>query len=323
MPSIHDSYLGLAEETTYGTAVAPARFLEMVSEGISGKYERINSDAYRAGQRVLHKDRFAPNPKGAEGDIKIEGQDGSLGLLLKHALGAVTSGAPDVDGFTTHTVTVADLAGLSLTVQVGRVDTTGTLHPFTYEGGKIKSFEFGNAVDGVLNMTFDFDFSKETIGAGTGAYAAATPTYNTTSQLFTFVGGQVDIGGTAFGVSDITLKGDNKLKTDRWSTAGKREPLEEGHREYTFELKGEFEGLAHVDRVAALVASDTLASVELKWASPQGGELVVSIPYGRFDEGPVNFDGAKIPELALKGMAVWDGSTSPVTITYKSKDVAP
>ncbi|MDM4718458.1 phage tail tube protein [Micromonospora sp. WMMA1363] len=204
MPSVHDSYVGLAEETTYGTPVAPARFLEMVSEGFAGKYERINSEAYRAGQRVLHRDRFAPNPKGAGGDLKIEGQDSGLGVLLVHAFGAVSTGAPDGD-VTPHTITVGDLAGKSLTVQVGRVDNAGTLHPWTYEGGKIASWELSNAVDGVLELSFEFDFAREYIGAGPGAYAPSTPTYSTTGQLFTFVGGSVDIGGAPFGVSEISL----------------------------------------------------------------------------------------------------------------------
>lgn len=322
MTSIHDSYLGVAEEVTYGTAVAPARFLEMVSEGLAGKYERIDSEAFRAGQRVLHKDRFAVNPKGGEGDLKLEGQDSSFGLLLKHALGAVSTGAPS-GGFTPHTFTVGDIKGKSLTVQVGRADNTGTIQVFTYEGGKIKSWELSNAVDGVLNVSLDMDFEKETIGAGAGAYALSTPTYSTTGQLFTFVGGSAKIASTDFAVSDISVKGDNKLKTDRWFTTGKAEPLGEGLREYSFELKGEFDGLTQLNRVASAVASGALATLDLKWTSPQGGELSIAVPVARFDEAPVNFDGAKIIEQSLKGMILWDGTASPLTITYKSKDATP
>ncbi|MDG4826021.1 phage tail tube protein [Asanoa sp. WMMD1127] len=322
MAAVHDSYLGMVEEVTYGTAVAVARFLEMTGEDLKGKYERIDSEAFRAGQRVLHKDRFQPNPKGAEGSIKLEGMDSGLGLLLKHALGSISSGAP-TGGFTTHTATVGDLRGKSLTVQVGRVDNAGVLHPFTYTGCKVKGWELSNAVDGVMNLSFDLDSAKENIGAGAGPLAPATPTYSTTAQLFTFVGGVVNIAGAPFGVSDISIKGENKLKDDRWSTVGKREPVEEGLREYSFELKGEFEGLAHAQRVAALLASGTIAAVDCTWASPQGGELKLTIPVGRFDAGAVNFDGAKLIDHALSGMALWDGSASPVSVAYKSKDATP
>lgn len=322
MASVHDSYLGLAEELTYGTAVAPARFLEMTGEDMKGTYERIDSEAFRAGQRVMHKDRFQPNPKGAEGSLKLEGMDSGLGLLLKHALGTIASGTP-AGGFTTHTATVGDLKGKSLTVQVGRTDNTGTVHPFTYNGVKVKSWELSNAVDGVLNVSLDLDGKAEKIGAGTGAFALATPTYGTGAQLFTFVGGVVNIAGAPFGVSDISIKGDNKMKTDRWSTVGKREPVEEGLREYGFELKGEFEGLAHANRVAGVLSSDAIAAIDCSWSSPQGGLLTVTIPFGRFDEGSVNFDGAKLIEQALTGMVLWDGTVSPITVAYKSKDATP
>ncbi|GAB3847276.1 hypothetical protein GCM10029963_28440 [Micromonospora andamanensis] len=322
MASIHDSYLGIAEETTYGTAVAPTRFLEMRSETLAGKYERIDSEGYRAGQRVLHKDRFQPNPKGAAGALNLEGMDAGMGLLFEHAFGAVSSDEPE-GGFTTHTFTVGDLKGKSLTVQVGRVDNAGQLHPFTYSGGKIASWELTNAVDGVLQASFEMDFAAEHIGAGAGAYAVATPTYTAGSQLFTFVGGTVDVAAAPFGVSEITLSGDNKLAAERWSTVGKREPLEEENREYSFELKGEFEGLAHAERIAAALAAGTLATLSLRWTSPQGGELEITAPVARFDEGPVNFDGAKIVEHAIKGRILWDGAGSPLTVAYTAKDATP
>lgn len=326
MSSIHDSYLGIAEESTYGTAVAPTRFLEMVSEGLAGKYERIDSEAFRAGQRVLHRDRFQPNAKGAEGDLKLEVQDGSFGVLLKHMLGNISSGAP-VGDFTTHTATVANLTGKALTVQVGRTDNLGNLHPFTYEGVKIKEWELSNETDGILELSLDLDAEAEFIGVGGGAYAVATPSYNTTSQLFTFVGGVVSIGGTEFSVSDVSLKGDNKLNVERWflrtGATTKKEPLEEGLREYTFEVKGEFDGLTQIQRVASATAAGAYATMQLTWNSPQGGQLDISIPVARFDEGPVNFDGAKIIEHPLKGTVLWNGTDSPITMAYKSKDATP
>lgn len=325
MSSVHDSYLGLSEESTYATAVAPARFLELVSEGMAGKYDRIDSEAFRSGQRVAHRDRFQPNPKGAEGDLNLEVLDGSFGLLFKHMLGTVSSGAPS-GGFTTHTASQGDLRGKSLTVQVGRVDNTGTAYPFTYDGCKVKDWELSNAVDGILKLKVNLDSAKENIGAGAGAYALATPSYGTTNQLLTFVGGTVAIGGVEFAVSDVSLKGDNSLKTDRYfvrTTAGKKEPLEEGLRKYTFDLKGEFEGLTHANRVASVAATGAYATLSATWNSPQGGQLAVTIAVARFDEGPVNFDGAKIIEQGLKGIVLWDGAASPVSIAYKSKDVAP
>ena len=169
------------------------------------------------------------------------------------------------------------------------------------------------------------DFEKETVGAGTGAYAAGTPTYAANSTLFAFNGATVTVGGSSFGVSDISFKGDNKLKTDRYFTGNsgaKKEPLTEGLREITWNLKGEFDGLTHANRVAAALASGALAAIVSTWTSSGGGELTVTVPFARFDEGSVNFDGAQIIEHDLSGVALEDG-TSPITVLYKTKDTLP
>lgn len=322
MASVHDQFVGLANESTYGTLVAPASFYEFQSEGVSGKYERIESESVRAGAKVLRTDRWAPNPKGAEGDLKLEVLDKGFDVLLKHMLGTEAAGTPSA-GFQTNTYTLGSLAGKSLSTQIARVDNAGNLIPFHYKGGKVKGWELSNAVDGILNLSLDMDYATEIVGAGAGAQALATPTYPTGSQLFTFVGGAVTVGGTEFAVSDASIKAENNLKTDRFFLRGsggattKKEPLEEGLREYSFELKGEFEGVTHYNRVAAATNAGATAAIVLTWDSPQAGQLLVTLPFGRFDEGPVNADGMKIVELNLSGKALTDGAASPITIAYK------
>lgn len=322
MPTFHDTYVGYAEEPSYAPVsfTAPTNFVEFLSEGISGKYDRIESEGLRAGVKVLRQDRWERNPKGAEGDLKAEVLDVGFSLLLKHALGALSSAAP-VGGFTTHTVTLGDLKGKSLGVKVGRVDVGGTIRPFDYSGGKVKGWEFSNAVDGILQMSLDMDFAKETPGG-----SAATPTYPAfNSQLLTFAGGFCTIGGTDFAVSDVSVKGENGLKTDRYAlrsggnSTTKREPLTEALRTISFDLKGEFEDLTHYNRIAASTTAGAQAALILQWDSPQGGQLKFNIPVARFDEAPVNVDGAKVLDQALSGKALWDGSSEPITVTYKEK----
>lgn len=320
MAQFTDTYVGCVDEVTYGTFLAPTNFYEFLSEGLQGKYDRIESEGLRAGATVLRSDRFAPNAKGAEGDLKFEVLDVGFDLLLKHMLGGLSSAAPAA-GFTTHTGTLGDLKGKSLSVKVGRVDAAGTIMPFDYSGGKVKSWELSNAVDGILNLSLDMDFAKEATGG-----AAATPTYPAfPSQLFTFTTGVVNIGGVAFPVTDVSVKGENGLKTDRYAMRGansttKREPLIEGMRGLTFDVKGEFEGMTHYNRVAASVAASTIATLDATWDSPQGGQIKVTMPFARFDEAPVNVDGAKVIEQTLTGKGLHDGSaTQPITVLYKAK----
>jgi hypothetical protein len=323
--TVHDSYLGMVEEATYATAVAPARFFEIENETIAGKYSRIDAKGVRAGTRVLRTDRWAPNFKGADGTVKLEVQDSNFGLLFKHALGALSAGAP-VGGFTPYTFTIGTLTGLSSTWQVGRYATDGSLTPFTYAGGKIHNWELTSAVDGVLGMSLGLDFATETQPAGTGAFALAIPTYPSGSQLFTYIGGTATVGGTAFAVHDVAVKGDNKLKVDRFFMANnnvKKEPLEQEMRTVNWELKGEFDGLTQFNRVSSVTAAGATAAIVMNWATPQGGALTVTIPNARFDAGPPHVDGAKVPEISFTGMALDDGISPPISIVYKTKDAAP
>lgn len=327
MATVHDSFVGIGEEASWATAIAPTKFFEFTGESIAAKYERIESEALRAGSKVLRTDRFQPNPKGAEGDLKLEVLSKGFGVLFKHmfgngALGTVTG------GFTPQTHTIGTLQGKGLTCQVGRVDALGALTPFTYSGGKVTAWELTNAVDGVLELSVSLDFATEKAGAGTGATALAVPTYVTGSELFTFTGGAVTVASTEFAVTDVSVKGDNGVKTDRYflrtgvNSTIKKEQLEEGMRSYEVELKGEFEGLTHYNRVASATAAGALAAVVLTWDSPSGAQVKVTVPNLRFDEMPLNADGAKIVEAALKGVALDDGTAGAIKLEYKSQDAA-
>ncbi|MEU9975090.1 phage tail tube protein [Streptomyces sp. NPDC051014] len=320
MATIHDSYFGAADETTYGTAVASSKFFEFTDEGIEGKYERIESEAIRAGTRVLRADRFTPNAKGAEGDVKMEVLSGGFDFWLKHMLGTVSSGAPS-GGFTTYTATLGDLNGKSFTAQVGRVDNTGTKTPFTYEGGKVKEWELSNAVDELLKLSLTMDFAKETIGAGTGAYALGTPTFVPNTKLFSFNGGTVTVGGSSFEINDFSLKASNGLKDDRYfirSGGKKSEPLESDLRKFEWSIKGEFNGTAQIQRVASALAAGAVAQITVTWDGPDGSQFKVDMPFARFDEGPVSVGGFEVVSQDLSGIALTDGTASPVTLTYKA-----
>ncbi|MFF7233950.1 phage tail tube protein [Streptomyces sioyaensis] len=317
MATVHDQYFGVADESTFGTGVAVSKFFEFQSEGIEGKYERVNSEAIRAGTKVLRSDRFATTAKGAEGDVKLEVLSGGFDFWLKHMLGTVTAGTP-AGGLTTYTATVGDLNGKSFCAQVGRVDNTGALTPFTYEGGKVKEWELSNAVDELVTLSLTCDFASEKIGPGSGAYAAGTPTYVANTKLLAFNGGSVKIAGADFAVSDFSLKADNGLNVERYfiRAGAKGEQREEGVRSYEWSLKGEFAGTAHMNRIASAVASGALASIEASWTGPDGSVLKVEMPFGRFDEGPVTAGGFETVAQELSGIALTDGAASAVKITY-------
>jgi hypothetical protein len=167
---------------------------------------------------------------------------------------------------------------------------------------------------------FDLDAAKETLNAT--AATPVSPAFST--QLLTFVKSEILINGAQFAAMDASLKLDNKLNTGRYAARGaasttKREPLNEAFRELSFELKGEFENMAQYSRVASASEAGATASLSMTWESPQGGQLVATAPFARFDEFPVNVDGAKIIESSLSGVLLSDQVQQPLTLTYKAK----
>jgi hypothetical protein len=322
LTTVHDQFVGTADETVYGTPVAPANFYEFLTDGISGAYERIEAEGIRG--PVLRADRFAPNPKGAAGDFEVEVLDKGFDFWLLHMLGAVS-----VDG-TTQAVTAVpgETHGKSFSYHAARYASgTDSLIPFAYSGGKVTEWELTAEVDGILKAKATCDFATEYIDgkAGSGSAvpeaALAVAAYPSDAQLLTFIGGSVTVGGSGFPVSQISVTGNNGLKVDRYAMRGansttKREPKEEAMKEFGFSLTGEFEDTSHSERVASLLATGALATVVLHFDSPQGGTLDISLPAGRFDEGPVNAAReVTTQELTGKALQPVDG-TDAIQVVY-------
>jgi len=323
MATIFDGYFGAVDEVAYGTGLPVTKFYELTKESINGKYERIESAGLRNGTYAARADRFVPNPKGAAGDMESEVINQGYAFWLKHMLGTVT---PTGTSPKTYAATVGPLKGKSFTAQANRVDSTGLDNVYTYEGGKVASWELSNAVDGLLMLALTFDFAKETIGAGAGAYAKATVVYPTTGVLLSFVGATVTVGGTPFDAKDVSVKCDNGLKVDRYGIRAngttKLEPLEDALRNVEVSFNGEFQSVAHEQRVASLTASGVLAVVSMKWQTPDTLHSVqVDVPACRFDDATVNIGGQGMLEQKMTGTGLTPAAGgSPVTVTIITPD---
>lgn len=322
------SQLGVVKEVTYGTPVVVTRFFEMVSESIAEEYARVESASLRDSQRVLRADRWAPNFKGASGTVELEVMSKGFGFWLEHMLGTVTTSGPAETTAYTHVGKIGSLTGKAFTCQVGRPDTSGTVRAFTYEGGKITGWELSNSVDGVLIARLDTDFENVLT-----ATALATDSYPTAMEVLTFVGGSVSIGGSALSVTDFTLRANNNLKTDRYfvrANTQKKEPLENGMREYTVSCTVEFEDMTQYNRVASATVAGAQADILAKWEGSLAGAttlkntLQVDLDTVRWDSFTPQVSGPELLTATLEGKVVDDGGADgPVKLTYITRDVTP
>lgn len=303
--------LGLAAESVWGTAVTVTRFLELISENIQLEVERTESAGIRSGQRVIRSDDWIAGTRKVSGPMEFELSTRNMALLFEHALGTVTSMA----GPTPGTLSPADLTGKGLTVQVGRPDVAGTVIPYTFNGGKVASWELSASVGEVATLTLDMVFKDQTT-----ATALASASYTSGLGLFTFVHGAVTIGGSTVPVRDISVSGDNALKVERLYVGGSliSEPLENGRREYAFEIEADHSGTVLPGRIE----SGAEAALVLTFTS--GGSIVKLTTNARFDEGFSNLSGMEILSQPLSGKLVATGADSTALLVHvTSGETAP
>lgn len=225
---------GFAAETSWGLPVTVTRFVPLVEESVQTEIERLESDSIIAGARVMRSSQWTPALRRSEGDVGIEVFDGSIGLLLEHMMGAVTSTGTNP---ATHTFSVGDLTNKGLTMQFGRPSRDGTVIPFTYAGCKITSWEIGIATGEIATLGLTVIGKTETTGV-----VLASPVYNAAIRPMNFVYGSLTLGGSSLCVRSATISGENNLTTDRVCLGQNfiDEPVETDLRNYTGEMEVEF-----------------------------------------------------------------------------------
>jgi len=323
---------GIGKETTYGTAVAPTKFFEIISEDFKGNYPRIQAEALSA-SLVDRSDRFAVNAKGAAGTVTLEPLTKGFGHWLRYMTGNVTTTGPTETSVYTHVADLQSLTGDMLTVQVGRAQTDGTVKPWTYEGGKVTSFEFSNAVDQTLRCSISMDFEKESNpDSPAGVYVLAANVPVAGAEVLNWQGGTITVGGTTYDIAEISLKCDNALKVDRYfinkpATIQKREPVQDGKRVVEWSFRTPYDSNDLWEKVSAASVSGATASIVAKWEGPTllgttiYPTLQIDIPVAVFNEGGPNVAGPSMLEQTFTGRGLYDGTNSAMTITYKSADI--
>ncbi|HKY57853.1 MAG TPA: phage tail tube protein, partial [Aeromicrobium sp.] len=158
--------------------------------------------------------------------------------------------------------------------------------------------------------------------------ALATASYPTGMEPLAWTKGLVTIGGSNYDVTEFSVTCNNNLDVDRRfirNNTDKKEPTG-GKREVEFSLSADFDSLTQRNRAHASTRAAALAAITATWEGPTllGSTLYpslqVSIPASRFD----SWAGAMADDAGIKqelsGVGTYDGTNSPVTITYKSAD---
>jgi hypothetical protein len=322
-PSGLDALIQYGVESSFASYETPDRRHEFTEESLSLTEERIESAARRTGSRVLASNRWKRNRKGIEGDVSHEVTSSGFGRLFEHCLGDVATDTPD--GGTnsrTHTATIAALTGVSLTAQVGRPDTSGTIQPFSYLGCKVASWELSCDVDGILMLRLSFDGVDEDTSESLESVAAPTD-----DELLVFSGATVAIDGTDVDVRAFSLSGENGLATDRYflrNSSLKKEQLEAERRLLSGSFEVDFEGMDNYELFSQGTMAEVTALFEAETEIESGflPHVLVTLPEVRFDGTTPNVSSDEILTHEMPFTVLDNGSDEPITIEYQSEDTA-
>ena len=323
--------VGIGVESTYGTWVAPTRFLEFNSETLALTIERISTASLRAGNRFPRTDRWAANRKGAGGDLTFDVQNKAFGLPFQYMLG----GAPTIDtagiGGTLSaakhfTFVPTDPTGQYFTTQLGVPDTGGTVRCTNYMGCKVTDWTFTQALDAFLELKMTLDAQDEDTTVHTSVTSAS---YAATVTNFDYSMCVVNINSTPVPIESFDLTYNAGLDQTRYFLQGstlKKEPLPNAFGAITGTIGLEFTSLAQY----GFFRDGTLVPMTVTWTGPalpaadsaKNFILKLTLPQVRFDGTSPDISGPDLVHISAPFTALWDGTVAPLTLEYQTSDTA-
>lgn len=324
--------LGLATETSYGTYVAPNRFLpfEASGESIAEQVEHVIADILGGQTPWRQASHVRAWSKGAQGDIPFVALTRGFGIVLKHALGQVTTSQPDPTNkpneyrhvFSPDT---SGKRGLSATVQIGRPRRDdAVVVPYTYLGGKITAFELSCAQGEPVKFNTTWDFKRVDMSK-----TLASPTWPSGVPL-TFADASVTVNGNTFKVTEFTVSFDWSLDVESFVLGGdKAEPVFSDRPT----IEGSFSTwyMSGIDplldawragnEVGPIVFTAQYGEIDAGKSNPY--KLIVEIPTAKLTGQPPQVGGPGPIEMSIEFVALATGTFAPLTITYHTSDSTP
>jgi hypothetical protein len=132
------SQVGIAPEATFGTYVAPTKFLRVNKSSIKPKFGRYDAAWIGVGPIQLDSSSVRTTREAA-GPIEVDIVNKGFGLLLQSLMGTTVTPVQQASTtayLQTHTL-AATTDGKTLSIQHGVPDVTGTVRPYTFVGSKV------------------------------------------------------------------------------------------------------------------------------------------------------------------------------------------
>jgi hypothetical protein len=240
--------IGVATEEEYGKYKAPTRFFPFETESLSLSKNYIKSAGLRGGRTAQAQNLHRATTRSVAGDFALELFDQGMGMLFNQVHGNTVTPTKIEEKSKKlykqlHEIGLTDPYSKSLTVQVGRPDTGGTVRAFSYLGCKVTELKITIESGGLAMVSVSIDGKDETVAEALGA-----ATYDSDTLPYTFQQMAVKLGGaTAANMRSVTLTIAVGQNTDRYllgNSGTKSTPIVNALLAVTADASLEFASLA-------------------------------------------------------------------------------
>lgn len=329
------SSCGFAVESTFGTSVAPTNFLQTTSQSLSLDVEHLISEGIRAGRAVPQTTRYVVNKKGASGSVEFDAQANGIGLILRHMVGDEraysTTKTNPTSGVYSYSFRPGTLmTSSSLTWQLGIAGRDGVVRTGNVPGSVIPEWEVSNEIDGLLTTSLTIA-GRDWVPSASDITSVSYPTG---TELFSFAGGAVTVGGTATEVRSVSISCSHGLDLERYQIASstlRSQPVQNAMREITGSVEMEFgagPGTWATDSLMDKYRAGTVVALVATWT---GGtalsgtyypSISFSIPKALITSATPTVEGPDMVMQTIEFMALEDAANNvePMTVTYVSSE---
>ncbi len=329
------AYFGISAESTWGTYVAPTRFLPG-NFGLKPEHQVQPVGGYAAAGRLAPLDEIETLLWGTgkyEGEVLRTG----MGLLLQHITGG--SATPVQQAATAaylQTHVVGDNYGKGLSAQAVVPNTAGTLYPFTMYGAKVASATFSCTKGESLKVSVDLwgkkvDQLQTSAAAGYTATQGALP-FNWT-QMNLKLGTYASEAATS-GVKSVSVTIARSMNTDdTFYAGGQGYPSEPVMAAGDIPSLIPITGTVEIDMMTKAEFVDRFTghtSTSLLWdfvhstaiASTYYPTFSLTCPKVYFDTSSIDVSGANVVGVSVPFKAFVDTTNGYGTVKYMSTDTA-
>lgn len=303
--------LQIGKESSWGSAVAGAKNVNMTSESIKVNADKKVEDTLIASVAPSSRLLMALDVSGSfSGILKPE----FAGYLLHLAVGGTDTVAANtpVSGAYTHSI-VAATAGGTLPAFTAIVDRRAGVRK--YSGCKMDSFSLEAAAGDFVKYTANIKAKDESSGSLAGLSALSLSSFKTVNATLT-------MAGTTYAAKNVKLNIGNKLE-DQGQTYGsglyKGEPIH-GTREITVDVDLNYEASTDTVFDTNYITDTVLATVVLTLYSPSyvTGTTPYAVTITLANVAVTNIErnvgGSGLLTAKISGQATSVSTTAPITV---------